>query len=449
MRKLPFLTATLLLTVGTSLQAGSRWPQFRGPDATGVSEDKNLTDRWSPNENVAWSVPIPGRAWASPIVWDEKVFVTTASPKEGGSEPRRGLYPGSSHKVEETHRWIVLCLDSSTGNILWQEVAHEGVPQNKVHIKNTYASETPITDGEGVYAYFGNVGLFAYDMEGTKLWEKRWEKQETRYGWGTASSPVLDGDRIYIVNDNEKHSYLVAVDRKTGKEVWKVDRDEKSNWSTPFVWKTEGRTEIVTPGTGKVRSYDLEGNLLWHLESMSSITIATPYASHGLLYVTSGFILDRKMRPIYAIRPGARGDIGLREGQTSNEHIAWRQPKAAPYNPSTIVYGDHLYVLYDQGFLACHDARSGKDIYSRQRIARRTSGFTSSPWAYGGKVFCLSEDGDTFVIQAGPEFKVLHKNSLGEMCMATPAIAGGSLFIRTISKLYCVRQSGKKDTAGS
>jgi outer membrane protein assembly factor BamB len=211
-----------------------------------------------------------------------------------------------------------------------------------------------------------------------------------------------------------------------------VSRDEASNWATPFVWDNGKRVEIITPGTRKVRSYDLNGKLLWEFSGMSSIAIPTPFSKHGLLYVASGYIADRH-RPVYAIRPGAAGDISLKQGESSNKYIAWHQPQGGPYNPSPIVYGDYYYTLYDRGFFTCHDAKSGKEIYPKARIDQSVNAFTSSPWAYNGKVFCLSEDGDTYVIQAGPEFKVLGKNSLDEMCMASPAIARGSLIPRRSS----------------
>ena len=203
-------------------------------------------------------------------------------------------------------------------------------------MKSSYASETPVTDGERVYCSFGNVGVFCFDLDGNEVWKLPVEPHKTRLGWGTAASPVLHRDRLYLVNDNDEDSYLLALDAKTGRQIWRVPRDEKSNWATPFVWENEKRTEIVTPGTGQVRSYDLDGKLLWSLKGMSSITIATPYEHEGLLYVSSGYVLD-KSRPIYAIRPGATGDISLKEESTSNDFIAWSQPKAAPYNPTTLI----------------------------------------------------------------------------------------------------------------
>ena len=249
-------------------------------------------------------------------------------------------------------------------------------------------------------------------------------------------------DRLFIINDNDEQSYLVALDAATGERLWRVDRDEGSNWSTPYVWKNDLRTELVTTGSGGVRSYDLDGRLLWQLSGMSSITIPTPFSGHGLLYVTSGFVLDDH-RPVYAIRPGASGDISLTEGKSTNSHIVWSDPKAGPYNPSPILYGDYFYVLLDRGFLTCHDAKTGEQKY-KVRIAKEIGGFggfTASPWAYDGKLFCLNEDGETFVVQAGPEYKLLGMNTLDGMCMATPGLAHKSLFVRTLTKLYRIGKS--------
>jgi outer membrane protein assembly factor BamB len=243
------------------------------------------------------------------------------------------------------------------------------------------------------------------------------------------------------VNDNQDDSYLLALDAKTGEKVWQIPREEKSNWATPFVWQNPLRTEIVTPGTGRVRSYDLDGNLLWSLKGMSSITIATPYEADGLLYVSSGYVLDQQ-RPIYAIRPGAQDDISLAQGQLSNEFIAWSQPKAAPYNPTTVVYDGRLYVLQDRSLLSCYRASDGQELFSPHRLPEGRA-FTSSPWAANGKIFCLSEDGVTFVINAGDQFELSHTNTLAEddMCMSTPASSGDRLLIRTAARLYCLRNA--------
>jgi outer membrane protein assembly factor BamB len=230
----------------------------------------------------------------------------------------------------------------------------------------------------------------------------------------------------------------MCLDAKTGNLMWEVPREEKSNWSTPFVWKNEVRTEIITPGTNQVRSYDLDGQLLWSLTGMSSITIATPYAVNGLLYISSGYVMDPR-RPILAIRPGASGDITLPEGETSSKYVAWSQPKAAPYNPTTLVHDGRLYVLYDRGIMSCYNATTGEEIYRMKRLPESRA-FTSSPWAVGDRIFCLSEDGVTSVLKAGDEFEVLHTNPLQEddMGMATPAIVNGKLLLRTAARLYCI-----------
>jgi outer membrane protein assembly factor BamB len=292
-----------------------------------------------------------------------------------------------------------------------------------------------VTDGERVYVYFSNLGLFALDFTGKPIWSKPIGPFKTRNNWGSAASPALHDGRVYIVNDNDEQSFLAAYDARTGQEIWRVDRKEGTNWSTPFVWRNELRTEIVTSGSDRVRSYDLSGKLLWEFSGMSTISIPTPFERFGLLYISSGYVADA-LRPVYAIRPGASGDISLKPGETSNAHIVWSSPTAAPYNPTPIVYGDIYYTLFDRGFFTSHEARTGKEVYPRRRITSEASGFTSSPWAYNGRIFAMSEEGDVYVIEAGPEFKVVGRNSLNEMTLATPAIARDSLFVRTASKLY-------------
>jgi outer membrane protein assembly factor BamB len=338
-------------------------------------------------------------------------------------------------QASSPQRWMVYALDFGTGTVRWQREVATGVPAQPRHQKNSYAAETPITDGERIYAYFGNVGLFAFDMAGRPVWEQRVPAVKTRTGFGSAASPILHDGRVIVVNDNDERSYIAAYDARTGRELWRTERDEGSNWATPFLWQNDRRTEIVTAGSGKVRSYDLEGRLLWELTGMSTFAIPSPFAADGLLYITSGYPAD-KSRPGYAIKPGATGDISLKGDKTSNDYISWSNPTIGPYNPSPLVYGGCYYTLIDRGFLTCHDPKTGKEIYGRQRITTDAVNFTASLWAYNGKIFALSEDGDTYVVQAGPEFKVLGKNPLGEMSLATPAVANGSVIIRTASKLY-------------
>jgi outer membrane protein assembly factor BamB len=432
------LIGGLILLTLTGLSATDQWPKFRGPNAGVAADDPALPDTWSETENVAWKTDIPGLGWSSPIVWDDHIIVTSAisSGKEAG--PVKGLYDEHDHiKASAPQRWVAYDVDFKTGRIRWQTELRSQFPPLLRHIKNSYASETPVTDGERVYVYFGAIGLVAaLDMNnGKTLWTKEVGAFNTQVDLGPAASPVLYKDRLYVINDNMTQSFLVALDKRTGREIWKVNREERGNWSTPVVWENALRTEVVTTGTVKVRSYDLDGKLLWELKGMSTLTIPSPFVNHGMVYISSGYP-GGALRPVYAVRPGASGDISLKEGEMSNEFVVWHQPLLGTYNTSALVYGDYYYTLLDRGFLLCHDAKTGKQIYGRQRISMDSSGFTSSPWAYNGRIFVLSEDGDTFVIQAGPQFKLLGKNSLGEIPLATPAVLRGSLIIRTASKLY-------------
>ena len=426
-----------------ALADDGNWPAFRGPAARGVALGAGLPDRWSATENVAWKTDIAGRGWSSPVVWGDKIFLTTCESTGEVEEAKKGLYFGGdrAEPSDATHRWKVLCLDLESGSIRWEKTVHEGKPKQPIHVKGSYAAETPVVDGDRLWCLFGNVGLFCLDHDGNQQWRRELPSHAMRNGWGTAASPALHDGRIYLVDDNQEASEIVALNAATGAEIWKSDRDEKSNWSTPFVWVTPERTEIVTAGTGKVRSYDTDGKLLWSLQGMSSITIATPYELDGLLCVSSGYVMDRS-KPLYAIRPGASGDISLAPGATSNVAIAWSQPSAAPYNPSTVALDGRVYVLHDRGFLAAYAGSDGRELFSPQRIPEGRA-FTASPWGADGKVFCLNEDGVTFVFQGGDSFAPLHTNTLAEddMCMATPALAGQRLLVRTAARVYCFRRA--------
>ncbi len=419
------------------------WPQFRGVDATGVSQNTGLPDRWSETENVEWKVELPGRGWGSPVVWGDSIFVSTVI-NSGETEPlKKGLYfGGDRHTIPKTvHEWKVMCLELKSGKTKWEKTVRTGEPTSPIHLKNSYASETPVTDGEHVFVAFGNVGIYCFDMKGYLVWTHELPAYPTRNGWGTAGSPVIDGDCLFYQNDNDQKSSLIALNKKTGEVLWSIDRDEKSNWSTPFVWKHAGGTEIVTAGTRAVRSYDLKGELLWSLEGMSSITIATPYVADGLLYVSSGYVMD-PTKALYAIKPGAKGNLTLAAEQTSNEFIVWSSKKIAPYNPSTLVSGGRLFVLYDLGLVSSFNAKTGQANYERQKLNRGTA-FTASPWAYDGKIFCLNEDGICSVIRDGDKLEILHTNKLaeGELCLSTPSVAGDRLLIRADQRLYCIRNT--------
>lgn len=427
------------------------WPQFRGPGGTGQSTESQIPTEWSARKNLQWKIKIPGYAWSCPIIWGDKVIVTTAiSDKQTRPQPFAGGFGkggfgkggfgkgglASQKPPAAVFRWEVYCLDRETGKEIWKQLAYEGRPTIPTHATNTYASETPVTDGERIYAYFGMTGLFCYDMTGKLLWKKNLGSYRMKFGWGTGSSPVLEGERLFVQCDNEEQSFLVALDRKTGEELWRVKRNEVSTWSTPFIWKNKQRTEVVTGGA-TVRSYDpATGKLLWSLGGMEGTVSPSPVGDRELLFfgVSGGF---GGPGPLVAIKAGAAGDITLKRNEKSNAGVAWSDPRGGPSTASPLLYRDHLYIL-GRGTLTCYEARTGKTVFSRERLPN-ARGFTSSPWAADGKIYCLDENGMTYVIQAGPQFKVLAQNSLNDMFWSSPAIANGTLILRGADYLYCVK----------
>jgi outer membrane protein assembly factor BamB len=422
----------------------ANWTRFRGPNADGVAQnDPCLPDRWSKTENRKWVADVPGRGWSGPVVWGDKVFLTSVVSDGEDTAPKAGLYLGRGVKAppKGVRHWLVHCLDLKTGELLWKHEAHTGEPKVPRHPKSNYAVETPTTDGERLYVLFGDLGLYAYDLGGKPLWFHAIEPKKTLSNYGAAASPAVCDGQVLLLYDNMERSYLASFDAKTGNQLWRTERAEGSTWASPFIWKNPLRTEIVTCGKKKNRAYDLKGKLLWEFDGrMSGLVIPSPFAADGLLYITSGYVGDQQ-RPVYAIKPGATGDITLKDGAKSSDYIAWYQPKAGPYNPSPLVYGGRYYTLLDRGFLTCHDAKSGKEIYGRQRLG---GSYTASPWAYNGKVFCLDEDGKTRVIKASSEFEVLRTNDLEELCLSTPAVSHGHLMVRTASKLYCFTNDPKQ-----
>jgi outer membrane protein assembly factor BamB len=429
-----------LLIAAAAAAAEDPWPRFRGPQANGVAaDDPRLPDTWDQQTNVVWKTAIPGRGWGSPIVWGNRAFVSAVHSDDDYEAPKAGLYLGlgRGEPPDSVHHWMVYCLSLDSGELLWKHEAHTGKPQVPRHPKNTYAAETPTTDGKRVYVLFGDVGLYAYDFDGRQSWEHPIEPKKTNLGYGAAASPVVQGDQVIMVYDNEQESYIAGIDAATGSTRWKTPRDEKTTWGTPFVWEHDGKTEIVATGRKQNRSYSTGGELVWSFDGhMSVLTIPSPFAVDGLLYITSGYFQD-KNRPVYAIQLGAQGDITLDEGETSNEYIKWSLEKMGPYNTTPIVYGGRYYTLLDQGMLTCHDAKTGDLIFNRTRFPQGAS-FTASPWAYNGKVFFLSEAGDTYVMPAGSEFKIERTNPLDELCIATPSISQSKLLIRTASQVYCI-----------
>lgn len=405
-------------------------------------------ERWSATENVAWKTDLPGLGWSSPVVWGERIFLTTCVSLGDAPTPRKGLYledlDANKYPPKAEHEWKVYCLDLGSGSILWEQVAHRGVPPKPHHLKNTLASETATTDGERVYALFGNIGLYCYDLDGKLLWSRPIEPRETRYGWGTSMSPIVHGDRLYFCNDNEEESKLYALDKRTGKVIWEVPRDEETNYSTPFIWETPERTELVISGINWAMSYDLQGNELWRIKGKSILAIPTPFEWSGLLFVTQGHVVWGENHT-HVVKPGASGDLSPPEDEEGpiSPYLAWTK-NVGPYHPTPLVIGEHLHMLFDRGFMACYDAKTGETIYEKKRIPNGRA-FTSSPFSYAGKLFCINEDGVTFAIRPGPDFEILYTNALTEddMCMATPVIVGDRLLIRSSERLYCIRQSSE------
>jgi outer membrane protein assembly factor BamB len=441
------------------------WPQFRGPQSNPVSLGR-LPDTWSKTENVEWSVEIPGRGCSSPIVSGGKVFLTTAITEGKSKQPQIGteysneymaelMKQGLSAKEADARvmerdfempnevmlHYFLYCLDLKSGKVVWKQEYHSGRPPGGRHRKNSFTSETPVTDGKLVYVYATNLGLYAYDMKGKQVWKTPLEAYPIYGDFGTGPSPALAGDRLLIVNDNEKQQFIAAFDKNTGKEVWRTNRDlavkrggaaARSGWSTPYIWTTSGRTEVVTVGPGVAVSYDLSGKELWRLSGMSPMPIPSPYASDGLLFLNGG-----KGGGLFAVKPGAAGDISAAPAGKPNAYLAWSQERGGTYLPTQVVFQGGVYALTETGILSRYEAHTGKLSY-RSRIEGGIA-FTSSPWANNGKIFCLNEEGKTFVIAAGDKYELLRVNDLAEMAQATPALVGDRLLLRTDTRMYSIR----------
>lgn len=443
-----FFLCLILSVCGSPLLGDDhQWPRFRGPNAAGVASDHpDLPITWSASENVKWVADVPGLGWSCPVVWGDRVFLTSVVTDRPTEVPKKGMYLGEGVRepAKGVHHWMVYCFDLNTGEVLWKREAHAGQPQVPRHPKSTYASETPATDGKRLYVLFGDLGLWCYDLDGKLLWERKIEPRKTKFDYGAAASPVVHDGQVIVIYDNLEASWIAAFDTETGDERWRTPRDETASWATPLVWENSVRTEIVVPGVNRNRGYSLDGDLLWEFNGkMASPVIPSPFTAHGLCFIGAGFVADNH-RPTFALRPGASGELAPEGDYANSEAFAWYQQRTASYNPSQIVYGDYLYTLYDQGFLTCHDAKTGEEVYGKQRFSPSGS-FTASPFAFNGRLFCLSEDGLTYVIKPGPEFEILTTNPLEERCLSSPAIAGGKLLIRTATKLYCLTEGAELD----
>ena len=420
------------------------WPGFRGSNAAGNGDGQGAVSEWNvaSGQNVRWKTPIPGISTASPIVWEDRVFVVTALSGEGNTTFRTGLY-GDVAPVNDLsiHTWKLYCLDRETGAIRWERTAHTGTPGVKRHTKSSQANSTPVTDGRRVVALFGTIGLLAaWDMDGTPLWKKDIGVLDSgwfldpAYQWGHSSSPIVYRDTVIVQADVQKGSYIAAFDLATGNERWRTKRDDEiSTWGTPTILGASGRDEVVTNGS-RVRGYDpATGALLWTLGPNSEVTVGTPVVGDNLVYVTGGY---PPVRPIYAIKPGAKGDISLPKEKTASDAIAWSNNREGTYIPTPVFYDGVLYTLGNNGILTAYDGKTGERVY-RSRVGGGGS-YAASPVAADGRLFLANEDGEVFVIRAGRVYQELAKNEMKEVIMATPAISDGLIVIRTLQHVYAI-----------
>jgi outer membrane protein assembly factor BamB len=469
------LLAIMPVLLVSSCSQKQNWPQFRGPESNMVTTLKDLPLEWGNDKNVKWTYKMEGSSWSSPIIWENKVFFVSAFPEKlvsetvpppqmqemdeeedtvpqrrmpplpgGGNGPRPGQNPPGPPRppdndtsfLKDVYRWDVTCVDLNTGKELWKQVAFKGSPRVKKNSLNTYASETPVTDGKRLYVYFGMTGLFCYDLEGRLLWQKDLGAYKTQNGWGTGSSPVLFQGILYIQNDNEVNSFIVALDAATGTEKWKAERNEKTNYTTPFVWKNKIRNELVTLGK-TARSYDLNsGKLLWEMKVGGEQSIPSPAADENHIYLGNAGGREVKSRLI-AIKAGAEGDITPKDSLSTNNSIEWSVMDASLGNGSPLLYNGLLYYAASQGSeFICRNAVNGEQVY-KQRI-KGMGAVWASPWAYDDKICIYDEKGVTRILKAGDKFEKLSENRLKDRFWASVAITDNTYIFKGAEKLYCI-----------
>jgi outer membrane protein assembly factor BamB len=439
------LIGSLVLTAHLHSSDPPVWPGFRGPSASGVADGQRLPDTWNgvSRENIRWKAPIPGLAHSSPIVWEDRVYLTSAISSRPDATFKPGLYgEGTASEDRTEQRWVVIAIDRRNGRTLWERTAYTGVPKEKRHIKATYANSTPVTDGRYIVAFFGSQGLYAFDRNGKEVWRRDLGVLNAGaydlpdYEWGNASSPVIYKDMVIVQCDTQNESFVLAVNLKTGQNIWRTARQELPSWGTPTVIvPSRGEPELVTNASNFIRGYDpLTGVERWRLGGSSKITAPTPIFSRDTIVVASGRAPER---PIFAIRPGGSGDISPQPGADSSSHVVWRKTGRGSYMPTPIVYGDLLYVLSNAGLFDAYELQTGREVY-RQRLPHQGSGFSASPVGADKRLYLSSEDGDIFVVRAGPTFELISKNPMGEPLMATPALAGGTMLVRGERHLFAI-----------
>lgn len=443
-RKFVRTTASTSRALPRATSATGSWPSFRGVEAAGVADGQNLPDTWNVerNENILWKTPIPGLAHSSPVVWGDTVFVATAVSSQANASFKPGLYgAGDPADDRSRHQWKIIALDKKTGAIKWDRTAVEGAPVDKRHIKSTYASATPATNGRLVVVSFGSQGVFAYDVDGNFKWKVDYGHAHigayniVSLEWGPASSPFIWNDLVFVQVDTHADSFLLALRADTGETVWKADRDEIPSWGTPTVATTPAGPVLVTNASNFVRAYDPRtGKELWRVGKSSKITAPTPIYADGLFVIASGRAPER---PIFVVKPGARGDLTLVDGESSNAGVVWSKFNRGSYMPTPLAYRGQLYVLANGGTLDAYDLQTGKEIY-RQRLATIGSGYSASPVAADGKIYLSNEDGDMLVVGAGPTFSHIGTNAIGDTLMATPALSQGIMYVKSGKSLIAI-----------
>lgn len=438
---LPGLLILIALTATSSLAAD--WPQFRGPNASGVDASQPLPTEWdaATGKNIRWQTPLPGLAHASPIISGDRLYVTTAV-GPGKAELKVGLY-GDIDPVKESgaQQWRLLAVDRATGKILWNELGYEGAPKVKRHTKATHCNSTPATDGRIIVAIFGSEGLFCFDRSGKLRWRKDLGPMDSGFfsvpsaQWGFASSPVIHGGKVIVQCDVQTNSFLAAYEIESGRELWRTPRVDVPGWSCPTVIESGNRVQIAVNGWHHSGGYDLEtGQELWRLDGGGDIPVPTPIFASDLIILTSG---HGKLRPLRAIRPDAAGNITHEDPAGTNAGIAWVHPRQGNYMQTPIAVSNRVYGCTDWGLLTCFDAASGRIHYS-ERLGGPTQGYTASPVSDGRHLYFPGETGKVMVVPVGETFSVTATNDLGDVCMATPALAEGTLFFRTQTKLIAI-----------
>lgn len=420
-----------------------QWSQYRGYLSSGVLDGAGLPESWDldTKENILWDVSIPGLGLSSPVIWDDKLFITTAISSSDDAGLKTGIY-GDIGSVEDDseHEWKIFCIQKHTGEILWERVSYRGIPEQKRHPKSSHANSSVATDGEYVVAFFGSEGLFCYDIEGNLMWEKDFGVlksvffRSTSAEWEFASSPIIYDGKVIIQCDVLEDSFIASFDIKSGRELWKKDRDEYPGWCTPNIYKESGEVRIAVNGYKHRGGYDLEtGEEIWNMSGGGDIQIPTPIIGENLIYFNSA---HGPQSPVLAIKKSSIGDITLQEGETSNTYVQWSIPRGGSYMQTLLLYEGLIYNLGWNGRLTCYDAENGEEVYN-QKLGRAAS-FTASPVASDGRLFLVSDEGEVFVVKSGRDFEILSTPELNDICMVTPSITDGIIYFRTQKGLVAI-----------